>query len=536
MLTPEDPKDEFVGFGEGKGVGGLVYWLAIVRKTVRYGLLGLASDVYMGMPISVHTWPLAVALLGKLGYRRYIYLSTALFGLGLTWLCFSSGHIALTGFIPIILLSTYYIFNIYVGTLELLAWSCGILTIASSYDGFPVLAGIFLAATMLVHPLVCGLVGATLMVFGFVEGRAIFDLVVVISVAGGMTAWFIIPFWRARGKLGRNALINSRRRRKRPWDLGELYQLIIYALICILVLLVPGPNHWSIAILVLPLIVHYYNTRQRWVFSKYTVLNYMLFSGAVYICLFPSVPLLLGYLLVIFTSPKLLWGSSADLCREFDLTPVTLGKTREKVRNAFLNLQGGRVAFEAGLNNEKSEIVSAFGYILSDVGVDLLNAGYTEIGDRSIYENYIQVLNSRKSRSEFERACLESGTKYIAAFSDDLYNILTGRGYRKIVEVEDLNLAPYPRRPRTKVAIFELPWEPAAIFPPTKLHVSRNQIKFNAKQGQAYRLAYTAFKGWRAFQNGKRISILDAKPGILIQPMGDGEVTLRYRYWHYYWL
>src|SRR5262245_215018 len=37
LLSREDPAEPDVGFGAGKGVGGLVYWLNLTRKARRYG-------------------------------------------------------------------------------------------------------------------------------------------------------------------------------------------------------------------------------------------------------------------------------------------------------------------------------------------------------------------------------------------------------------------------------------------------------------------------------------------------------------------
>ena len=50
-------------------------------------------------------------------------------------------------------------------------------------------------------------------------------------------------------------------------------------------------------LLLLPLAVLFYNVKVHWVFSQYTTLNFMLFTGMVYLALYPSLPGILAYFL-----------------------------------------------------------------------------------------------------------------------------------------------------------------------------------------------------------------------------------------------
>jgi len=73
------------------------------------------------------------------------------------------------------------------------------------------------------------------------------------------------------------------------------------------------------------------------------------------------------------------------------------------------------------------------------------------------------------------------------------------------------------------------------IGPPTKVQILRNEIRLDAKAGQSYLLRHSSFHGWRAYQNGKRLSIVDAQPGMIVRGECDGEIVLPYSCWHY-WL
>ena len=42
-----------------------------------------------------------------------------------------------------------------------------------------------------------------------------------------------------------------------------------------------------------------------------------------------------------------------------------------------------------------------------------------------------------------------------------------------------------------------------------------------AQAGQSYLLRYSFFHGWRAYQNGKWLSIVDAKPRMIVWRVGD---------------
>jgi hypothetical protein len=261
----------------------------------------------------------------------------------------------------------------------------------------------------------------------------------------------------------------------------------------------------------------------------------MLVAGAFHISQFPSPALVLTYLLVIYTSPTLLFSSFPDPFRGFDLTPITLGETRRRVINAFSDLRSGRVAFECtGLGDANAYSVAALGYILADQPVDLFNAGYAEIGDAAIYERCVQFLNARATRTDFEKACCDGAIKYIVAFSEEFGRLLEQRGYKQLRVLEGLSLSPFVTGAHANVVLFELPWEANLITPPADVQILPNRIRFKAKAGQSYLLRFTAFRGWRAFQGRRRLPVEDAGPGMTLKASEDGDVTLKYRYSHYW--
>ena len=228
-----------MGFGEGRATGGLVYWYTLTQKAARYGLFGIVHDTYLGNPLSVHSWPLAIAFLGKLGYRKYIYLShRRCCPSDCCALSISAGNPGIALLIPIVILSTYYINNLYIGTWEPLAWSFGLLAMAAFLNQMPVLAGIFIAATLLTHPGVCELTVASIVVFGITQSGALLvfpKLLMAGGVAAGLTVWFLIPYFRSGNKLGRDAIIRGVFRQCFEMDQGQclsIRHLYIFLLVC----------------------------------------------------------------------------------------------------------------------------------------------------------------------------------------------------------------------------------------------------------------------------------------------------------------
>ena len=370
----EEANDEFVGFGKGKGVGGAIYWLTWTRKMKRFGTLGFDNGTYMGMPISVHNWPLATTILGNLGIRYYIYLSATLLSIGLGWLSISAGHPWVLILVPLVLSSTYFIFNIYVSTWEILAWGFGFLAFAAFYGHFPAMAGIFLAAAILTHPGAGMLICVVPAAFAVVEHYPAFELVGTAVLVIVLTIWWIVPYMRSSHKLGRDFIINKLGKTPYTWDTETIYQFIIYAIFFSVTTFVVNPR-WLL-ILVLPLFVLYYNVKIHWSFSKYTIYNYMLFVGAVFLALNPAPLSLLTYLLVIYTSGEVIWPKTGSLWG-FDLTPVVLGETRGKIKEMFTNLKAGRIALE--ITKSRGHVgwtlIGPIGYILADEDIEILTRG-----------------------------------------------------------------------------------------------------------------------------------------------------------------
>jgi hypothetical protein len=261
----------------------------------------------------------------------------------------------------------------------------------------------------------------------------------------------------------------------------------------------------------------------------------MLFAGGVYLALNPSLLPLLTYLLMIYTSGEIIWPKTGSLWG-FDLTPVVLGETRRKIKEIFTNLKAGRVALELTTSRGHVgwSIIGTLGYILAEEDIEILNTSYVEIGDYQIFEKYCQYFNAQATQKEFEIACIESGVKYMVAFTEEFRSQLDLRGFRKLATLSDLQLSESPYSLPIQLAVYELPWQPHLIVPETDITVSPGQIRFNGSAGQTYRLRYSAFVGWRCFQQGKRLDIKDTYPGMAITAKHDGEVVFKYSY-RYYW-
>ena len=535
ILTPEKTGDEFVGFGKGKSVGGLVYWLTWVKKAKRFGLFGLDSDSYMGMPISVHTWPLATALLGALGFRRYIYLSVLLMGMGLVGLSLYSGNPWMIILVPLVICSTYFVFNIYVSTCEILAWAFGFLAFAALYMHLYIVAGIFLASVILIHPGAGFLIFITCISFGLLAHYPLFELLALGALTIFFSIWWAIPYLRSRDKLGRTYMINKIWGYTYKWTRGSFYQFLVYTVFFLVSIFLSIPII-QVLMLALPLFALYYNIKVNWTFSRYTLGNYMLFVGAIYLSAYPSIYQLIAYLFVIYTSGEILLPGTGSRWG-FDLTPVTLGETRNTVKKIFSSIRKGRVAFEIG--NQRSHIgwsvIGVLGYILADENLDILDPGYTEVGDYQIFHNYCQYFNSEATQGKFEEACQECGVNYIVAFTEEFRKQLEKRGYKIIGELTNVELRNVPDRPPIQIALFELPWQSHKIEPKTELRVSPGELRFYALAGQPYVLRYSSFRGWRAFQRRGPISIKDSRPGMSITADDDGEVVIKYKYLNY-WL
>jgi hypothetical protein len=532
--TPESRQDEFVGFGAGKGAGGLIFWLTIVRKARRYGALGLAHDTYWGMPLGVHSWPVAIWCLAMLGFRRYAYLSVMLLATGLGWVAFETGHLWLILLVPIVVASPYYCFNLYTGTWEILAWGWAVLALAASLASWPAVAGMFVAATLLTHPGVSTLTVCSLVALSLGADKPLSDLIVAGVVSASMSAWFIVPYWRARHFMGRSVAMNSAWNSSARWNLQSAYQFLVYSGFCVSAYFFgDAPGRYAL-LLLLPLVVLFWNVKVRWVYSQYTTLNFMLVIGAIYLLAFPALVPAFAYLAVIFTAPELIWGSRCEFWG-FDLTPVTLGERRRRLRDVFAPARGGRIAFEmTEFGSPAAYDVAALNYILADSPVELFNGGYAEVGDPNLFLGFGRFLNTAASPERFEAVCRGAGIRYVVAFSSPFRDSLRQRGGRSLGCVEEVHLSPFPNAPNSSFELFELPWPVELITPFCELTAEPNRLTFVARAGEQYLLKYSAFGGWLAEQHRMPVPIADAKPGILIRPSVDGLVTLEYRYRHYW--
>ena len=532
-LSRSDTANPIVGYGAPRGAGGLIYWDLLVRKSRRYGLYGLATDTYFGQPLSVHSWPLAIVILRALGYRAFIAVSTALIVGAMVMLVAYGGHAGALWLLPLILCSTYFTLNLNSGTWELLAWGIASVAVVVFVLGHPILCGLLLAATLLSHPGVCELAIMIVALATFVFHLPLLSLVIAGLSSIPLSLFFVGPYWRSRRKLGRQIVLNRVFAPSRKWNLASFYNFACYIAFAIAALFSPAPRI-TIALLLLPALLQFTNTKLTWVFSNYTISNLFLVVGWIELVLYPAVVPLIVYLLVIFTEPSLLSSVRSTPLHGFDLSPLRLGRTADRVRRAFAGLTGGRIAFESnGLGTEMSYNVATISWILADDPLDLFNAAYSEVGDAAVYFKFVQAFQPSATREELESACRGSGVKYVVAFTDAFMCRLNEYGFRFVTQERGLLLSHLDDVP-ADVAIFEFGEEVTLIEPPVAVDMATNILTFRPQIMGVYVLRYTAFKGWRATQNGRHVPIGDASPGMLLHVVDAAPVTLRYRYWNYF--
>jgi hypothetical protein len=532
-LTDEPRDDPFVGFGRGKGSGGLVYWLALVNKSRRFGLFGLVHDNYFGMPLGVHTWPGSTAVLRLIRYRGLVCISAALLSVAIGISAVHGGHPWLALTIPLILCSCYFVFNIYVGVFEPLAWGVAALAVVASRSDLETTAGLLLGATIAIHPGVALLSAAIVSTVYIAHGD--WTALTVTGLVGGLSsAWFLLPYLRSRDKLGRGKNINRAfQGMQLRWSRSAIYQALVYSAFLAATATSGAFDTASIIVLALPLAALIVNTKVRWIFSQYTVTNLMLVLGSLYAVESSSPLVWVAYLAVIYTPPPILFGSALGFGKGFDLTPIQFAGAGKRIRETFLALKAGRIAFEHDVfGSDFAYATAALTYLLSDLSIDILNPAYAEIGDSAIYERFVRSLSADSDPVTLERACQSAGVTHLVAFSPALRSTLDVRGLRPTATLSNLDLLPHVGAAPVELTIFEM--GPPAEATPAHMKIVPNRASFPAQARREYALLLTAFRGWRAHQNGARVEILDAQPGMRIIAPEDGEMTLTYRYRHYF--
>lgn len=536
LRSRDDHRDRIVGFGGHRGVSGLIYWYTLANKVKRFGLFGLAHDSYLGVPLSLHCWPLATYLLARLGYKLFLYLSVALTALGMGWLAWTSGHPFMLLLVPLVIFSNLYLYNVYIGTWEILAWGFGVMALAAWWSGYPVLAACGSAAAMLSHP------GVALLIIIVLIGGALLgpEPYVTLAVMGGtgalLTAWWYVPYRMAGEKLGRDKIIHSVWQNALVWTPKSVYQMWSYGLF-VLTAAFSDTHTGNEILLLVPILVLIVNVMIKWVFSAYTITNFMLFLGASYLVMNPDPLAIVAYLIMAYQGSRMIWDPSNTVLA-FDMTPVRLGETGAKIKEAFRDFRSGRIGFEMGTTRSHPgwDLAASLGYILSDEPVDLFNTGYAEIGEYDVYARYCRHFNAQAKPDDFERACRDSAVKYMVAFTDEFKKQLEARGFRMLVDLKDIYLSHTPDGPLSQITVFELPWDTSLVVPPTSAtQETPNHLVFLAQERQEYFVSLSAFKGWRAYLDGAPVRIRDARPGMILTPNRRGEVRMVYRL-HHYWL
>lgn len=520
-----DHDDPVVGHGRGKGSGGLVYWLSLVESSRRFGVFGLDHRQYFGVPLSVHSWPAALALLRYAGYRLFTLISI---GIIVAALAAAGGTTAAAILVPaIVLTSTYLSFNIYVGTWELLSWGLGLVAVVSG--GVWPVGGGSLGLAILAHPGAGALLAPVFAVYaiarhGVVDGALGVTMAVVCSV------WFVVPYLRSHTRLLRLQWTKEAARQVNVWSLSTVYQLAGALVGPLIVLLQPRiPVTDLLLFLVYPCVVFYVNTAIVWYFSQYTITNLMLVSFACYCALHPSLALMLWLVLFVNTSPAALF-PGCDRTRSFDLTPVRLGRGRQAILDLFSNVPG-KIGFETnGIGNDPYRYeIAALTYVLSATETELLNGGYAELGDPDVFTAVTRRLNGVVPRSEFEEACQCGFISTIAVFSDGFRAQCHSRGYPVVGELSGLRLSASPASTEpVTITLFALrnaghqddPWSV----------VGRNLIKVN----MGVRLPLTPFVGWGIEEPADGGRLIDCKPGMAADDPTAHAVLLRYRYRNYF--
>jgi hypothetical protein len=188
----------------------------------------------------------------------------------------------------------------------------------------------------------------------------------------------------------------------------------------------------------------------------------------------------------------------------------------------------------AGFRGSLIYDIAAITYMVVPEPVSLLNSSYAELGDPEEARRYVDPLQASASDDELRDICGRAAVHYVAVFTDEATRAWEARGLRRLGTVDNLDLSPYMDQPTTTVTLFELPWRGDVVSPATPTELLPNRLAFEARAGQQYDISLTAFAGWRAYQTGRRLPVIDTRPGMSIVALADGPVTLEYRYRHYW--
>jgi hypothetical protein len=241
------------------------------------------------------------------------------------------------------------------------------------------------------------------------------------------------------------------------------------------------------------------------------------------------------YIYLIYTSPLFQVGPHYGITDfKISISPITLGNTREKIIDLFNHVpSGGRVALESGNridNYYAFEYNCLLSYVLVEENIELLNGYAPEMVESSIYYNFDQNLHKKASEEQIKTALIKGGANYIAVYSEELKIKLESWDY-KLIKTADCNELEYNDIIKgTNIYLLQSPFKSYIIEPHTDIFYYPNQINFYAIARTRYLLKYNYYSGWNAYQNGQRIKIIDAKPGMIIESNNDGLIELRYRY------
>lgn len=534
----------FVGY-QYKYFGGHTVYLTKAVMAKKYGLFGISHEDYMGTPVSLHRSPLEIFFLSKLKYRNFVLLCFFLISSVFAFVCIDTKNYLLLFLIPVILLSSFYMRSLTIGHTEFLGWSFFLLSVVSYIYNQNLLSAIFFSMIVLSHITIAIIAFFTIMIISTYSvllnlsqflltfsNLVLFGIVVLVC-----TLFFLFPFVRTRKKLARNTILNLHSPWKPKWNLPALVRLVTYLLFLI-------PNYFFSSfsvfsvLLMLPLLLLIWNTKIKWFFSEYTIELATVNIAALYVFFNPNFVSICTFLYLINLSPIILSlnFSNANFIN-YELRPVVSKTFRKKLRDVFKTFpKNSRVAIEDYPRNSKIHTFNhniLFSYLAVESDIEMLNGYGAEFVEPEIYLDYVQYLNPGSSKEKLFAIMKKTGTKYIISYTSEFKDLLLKYGFIEVSNIED-DIFKYGEAPEKSISIFKIPLDVCIIEPKTDLAVKPNFIEFFPKAGAKYFLKYNFFSAWHAYQDGVRLKIEDAKPGMIIRAKSDSKIVLKYKYLNYW--
>jgi hypothetical protein len=545
IMQKENNNDPIIGWGLWKNMSSSIVFHSRKKMSDYSGFFGINISDFMGIPITLHRPPLDNFFLKYFNYKGSVFLSIILISLSLIWITIYNQSWFFLILIPFFFLSTVFIGSVVIGHLEFLAWGFFSLSVVSSIFNNSLLTIIFLSLTILTHISIGGVCGSCIIcssLFRIFNGNNALlecaNLVVIFLITGILCLFYLIPFFMERKKLGRTQLLNDTWGWTPYFSQSQFQKLIIYFIFCSIFWLTSSISIVTL-MLVIPIFLAIYNSKIMWLFSQYTVDLSMIIIGSIAIFYSINYISLIFFLLFAFHSPQISFGGYYGITKyQISIRPFRLGKTKEVIRKTMLSLPAGsRIALEGGnrlknyMNHEYNALIS---YVLIGEPLELLNGFGAEIADPNIYYSMVQHLSPESNPQNQLLALMKGGADYFAVYSESLKHQLRIEKYE---EVNSINLSEYcvsDEQQGPILTIFKVPIAISKITPLTPVTIEKNLIFFFGEQDVIYQLKYSYYPGWKAFQNGKELTIQDMRPGMIIESKEKGQILLKYKFRYYY--